>query len=95
MIVLQQSNKKNLFCDQKSTGGWLGFTDKYWMTALIPDQNESISANYRHGNNGRDNFRARLCRENFIKIEPNSTNTYNGKIFAGAKVLKLLKQVSK
>ena len=21
-----------------STGGWLGFTDKYWATALIPDQ---------------------------------------------------------
>jgi YidC/Oxa1 family membrane protein insertase len=21
-----------------STGGWLGFTDKYWLTALAPDQ---------------------------------------------------------
>ena len=85
------NNKKNLFCDQKATGGWLGFTDKYWMTALIPDQNESISANYRHGNNGRDNFRVGYVGQIF-KIEPNSTNTYNGKIFAGAKVLKLLKQ---
>ena len=21
-----------------STGGWIGFTDKYWLTALVPDQ---------------------------------------------------------
>ena len=87
-------NKKNLFCDQKSTGGWLGFTDKYWMTALIPDQNESISTNYRHGNNGKDNFRVGYVGQIF-KIEPNSINTYNGKIFAGAKVLKILKQYQK
>ncbi len=26
------------------TGGWLGFTDKYWLTALIPDQKEQVNA---------------------------------------------------
>ena len=58
MIALATSKYiKKLFCDQKSTGGWLGFTDKYWMATLIPDQNEPINANFRHGNNGRDNFR--------------------------------------
>ena len=87
-------DSKNLFCDQKSTGGWLGFTDKYWMTALIPDQNESISANYRHGNNGRDNFRVGYVGK-IVKIEPNNTFTYKGKIFAGAKVLKILKLYQK
>ena len=88
------NNTKSLFCDQKATGGWLGFTDKYWMTALIPDQNESISVNYRHGNNGRDNFRVGYVGQIF-KIAPNTINTYNGKIFAGAKVLKILKQYQK
>ena len=31
----------------ESTGGWLGITDKYWMSALIPAQNEAIDAEFR------------------------------------------------
>ena len=27
------------------TGGWLGFTDKYWATALVPDQTKPFTAN--------------------------------------------------
>jgi len=30
--------------EEKSTGGWIGFTDKYWLTALVPDQSMAISA---------------------------------------------------
>ena len=82
-------NKKALFCDQKSTGGWLGFTDKYWMTVLIPNQNETINVNYRHGNNGRDNFRAGYVGQVYT-INPKAAVSYNGKIFAGAKTLDIL-----
>ena len=83
------SNLKKLFCDQKSTGGWLGFTDKYWMTTLIPDQNEPINANFRHGNNGRDNFRVGYVGKIF-NINANSKNIYKGQVFAGAKNLDIL-----
>ena len=85
------SSSKKLFCDQKSTGGWLGFTDKYWMATLIPDQNKPINANFRHGNNGRDNFRVGYVGEP-MNIPANTLNTYNGKLFAGAKNLNLLNQ---
>mgnify|MGYP001458856377 CR=1 FL=1 len=87
-------DSKSLFCDQKSNGGWLGFTDKYWMTVLIPEKNESINVNYRHGNNGRDNFRAGYVGK-IYDIQANSTHSYNGKVFAGAKVLKLLNKYQK
>ena len=33
--------------DWQSKGGWLGVTDKYWMTAFIPDQTEHIDAKAR------------------------------------------------
>jgi YidC/Oxa1 family membrane protein insertase len=85
------SSGKKIFCDQKSTGGWLGFTDKYWMATLIPDQNKSINANFRHGNNGRDNFRVGYVGE-VVDIPGSSFNSYNGKLFAGAKNLNILSQ---
>ena len=28
------------------TGGWLGITDKYWATALVPDQKAAYRAMY-------------------------------------------------
>ena len=36
-----------------STGGWLGFTDKYWLTALVPPQNEAVKARFTHTRRGR------------------------------------------
>ena len=83
------TSEKKLFCDQKSKGGWLGFTDKYWMSALIPDPDETINANYRHSNNGKDDFRVGYVGKVF-EIKPQSTHLYNGRVFAGAKSLNIL-----
>jgi YidC/Oxa1 family membrane protein insertase len=32
----------------KSTGGWVGFTDKYWLVAAVPDQKAAIEARMLH-----------------------------------------------
>ena len=80
---------KKTFCDNKSQGGWLGFTDKYWMSALIPDSDQSINVNYRHGNNGRDSYRAGYVGQVY-KISPNEDLQYGGKLFVGAKKLNVL-----
>ncbi len=80
---------KKSFCDNKSQGGWLGFTDKYWMSALIPDSDQSINVNYRHGNNFRDSYRAGYVGQIF-NIMPNNSIKYGGKLFVGAKKLDVL-----
>ncbi|PPR45102.1 MAG: Membrane protein insertase YidC [Alphaproteobacteria bacterium MarineAlpha5_Bin8] len=80
---------KKEFCDQKTSGGWLGFTDKYWMSSLIPNNEESITVNYRHNNNGRDSYRVGYVGKIF-NIKPSSSLEYTGNLFAGAKVLKIL-----
>ena len=80
---------KDEYCDEKAQGGWLGFTDKYWMSVLIPDPNEPININYRHGNNGRDSYRTGYVGQIF-DIAPGKSISYNGKVFAGAKKLNIL-----
>ena len=82
-------NSKDEYCNSKSIGGWLGFTDKYWMSALIPNQKHSINVNYRHGNNGRDSYRTGYVGQIF-EIKPNQSIQYDGYLFAGAKSLDIL-----
>ncbi len=85
---------KSSFCDHKTKGGWLGFTDKYWMTALIPNSENDINVNYRHSNSGNDSYRAGYAGQIF-NIKPNTNYVYEGKIFAGAKILKILNRYQK
>ena len=40
--------KGGLAYDATATGGWAGITDKYWLTALIPDQALAVQVNFRH-----------------------------------------------
>ncbi len=40
-----------------SVGGWLGFTDKYWLTALVPGVEQNIKGRFTHGGTpGADRF---------------------------------------
>jgi len=88
------NNIKSSYCDTKSTGGWLGFTDKYWMATLIPEQTQKININFRHGNNGRDNYRTGYVGEIF-NISVGGSITYKGELFAGAKNLDILNSYRK
>ncbi|OAN47626.1 membrane protein insertase YidC [Magnetospirillum moscoviense] len=40
--------KKDGTVREKSTGGWIGITDKYWLTALIPDQKVEATGRFVH-----------------------------------------------
>jgi len=40
-----------------SVGGWLGFTDKYWLAALVPGVQQNVKARFTHaGMAGADRF---------------------------------------
>lgn len=74
-----------------STGGWLGITDKYWMAAVVPPQNEQFNAAYRATPWGA----AKSYQANYIlgarTLQPGGTTTVTHKLFAGAKVVAILK----
>jgi YidC/Oxa1 family membrane protein insertase len=75
-----------------STGGWVGITDKYWMAAVIPPQNEVYNGAYL----GSDlNPTTKAYQANYRlsarDIAPGGNVTVTHKLFAGAKVVDILR----
>ncbi len=74
-----------------SAGGWIGFTDKYWLTALAHDQDQAIDAAFRYSApNGRDRYQTDFRATEAIVIAPGATVGAKTYLFAGAKEVELL-----
>jgi YidC/Oxa1 family membrane protein insertase len=76
--------------DFRSKGGWLGFTDKYWLTALVPPQNASVKARFTHTvDGGTDRYQTDYLGPE-VTIAPDATGEASARFFAGAKEVNLL-----
>lgn len=74
-----------------STGGWIGFTDKYWAAALIPDQSAAVTATFTHMNlAGRDVYQTDYLAKDPLSVPAGGAATYRDQLFAGAKVVKTI-----
>ena len=62
--------------------GWLGFTDKYWLTALAPAGNAAMSADFRRSPSGGYQADYALAP---VSVAPGQTVTTETHLFAGAK----------
>ena len=74
--------------EAESTGGWLGFTDKYWLASLIPQQDMAYKAAFRHEAQG-DRYQADF-RGAALTVQPGQTVEVTDRLFAGAKEVNLL-----
>ena len=73
-----------------SVGGWLGFTDKYWLTALIPPQQEAVKTEVRYNGEGhRDVFQADYTGSE-QSVPAHAKASTEDRLFAGAKEVHLL-----
>jgi len=70
-----------------SDGGWLGFTDKYWLAALSPSGNVHFEAEFRPSGNGT--YQADFTM-NPATVAPGQTLATQTQLFAGAKEKALL-----
>ncbi len=69
--------------------GWFGITDKYWLTALIP-QDETFNASFKRGGNDElPTYQADFYSDNII-VGVGERSDYQTLLFAGAKEVKLL-----
>jgi YidC/Oxa1 family membrane protein insertase len=74
----------------ESTGGWMGITDKYWLTALVPDQKEKLTSNFRHVTQGGTDVYQVDFRGDEHDVAPGASLSLDEHFFAGAKEVALL-----
>ncbi|MBF0251964.1 MAG: membrane protein insertase YidC, partial [Alphaproteobacteria bacterium] len=73
-----------------STGGWVGFTDKYWLTALIPAQDAAMNAAMRYTYaGGVEKYQADYAGP-AMTVQPGGATETKTMFFAGAKKVTLL-----
>ena len=75
----------------QTTGGWIGITDKYWLTALVPEQDEPVTARFVHFRSGStDVYQVDYLSDRGVSIAAGASAEWTGRVFAGAKVARLL-----
>jgi YidC/Oxa1 family membrane protein insertase len=77
-----------------STGGWLGFTDKYWAAAIVPDQSKPVTASFIHTKSGnRDVYQTDYLAKDALVVQPGASESYRNQLFAGAKVVRTINAI--
>ena len=66
--------------------GWLGITDKYWLTALVPEKNQSFKGEFTYKNG----FKANYIQNKPVVIQASGTGTSESKVFVAAKEVKVI-----
>jgi YidC/Oxa1 family membrane protein insertase len=71
----------------KTTGGWAGFTDQYWLAALIPDQKSPTNAKFI----SKDGYNwAQITQSTQSAVAPGAIVKQTSRLFAGAKEVEAL-----
>lgn len=74
----------------RDSSGWFGLTDKYWLTAIYPDQSAPFRVNFKHKDSSNsDRYQVDfLGPQTLIRSGDNHETTHQ--FFAGAKEIRIL-----
>ena len=65
-----------------TTKGWLGITDKYWLTTIVPENGKSFKSEFLSKN---EKYRANFIIKEPVILNPNNTAVTEIKAFVAAK----------
>jgi YidC/Oxa1 family membrane protein insertase len=66
---------------RETNEGWLGITDKYWMTVLVPEKGKNFKSTFQYS----DSFKANYIINDPVKINSSSNGSNNFRLFVAAK----------
>jgi len=80
----------NIAFDANTVGGWAGITDKYWLTALAPDQKAATTFAFRHFNDNGDRYQVDFRTTDAQTVPAGGSASFASYAFTGAKVVSVL-----
>ncbi len=66
---------------REANDGWLGITDKYWITAIVPEKGENFKSTFLY----KDSYKANYILNNPKTISPSSSQENSVRLFVAAK----------
>ncbi|SMF68164.1 protein translocase subunit yidC [Azospirillum oryzae] len=79
---------------KETNGGWIGITDKYWLVSLVPDPNEKVTARFLYNQVANSDRYQTDTMGAPVTVAPGASVENTGRLFAGAKQVKLLDSYS-
>jgi YidC/Oxa1 family membrane protein insertase len=76
--------------DFKTTGGWFGLTDEYWLVSLIPEQSQPVNVGFTRVAREKGDLYQVGFATGGQPVAPGATVTTTKRLFAGAKEVHLL-----
>ena len=73
--------------EHNAESGWLGITDKFWITALVPEKNQSFRGEFVYRS---ESYKANYILNEPVVVQPSSSKTSGTKIFVAAKEVKII-----
>ncbi len=97
--ILHEATYKDLIKEKhqqfsSESGGWLGITDKYWLSSILPDRNLKYNATFSYDSSNQNNFFDSEFVGQEFKIAAGEELKFEHHLFAGAKKVRLLDQYS-
>ena len=71
---------------KNAKSGWLGITDKYWLTSLIPEKDKSFRSDFDYKNK----FRANFIETNATEVGANETKSNSIRLIIAAKEVNVI-----
>ena len=84
---IEREGRAEMF--EVQSNGWIGFTDKYWMTTLAPAPGQSFTAVVKYAD-GADIYQTE-ARYPVQTVQPGTTVSAASYLFAGAKVWEIIR----
>ena len=70
----------------QGTSGWFGITDKYWLTAIVPQKKQAFNAEFIYDTA----YKANYILTNPTSIPSGKTNSNSSQFFIGAKEVNVI-----